>query len=74
LKLTADDLLKFGVIDGIIKEPLGGAHRDYDETARRIKKTFLKAFGELRRKSIRGLISARYKKYRKMGRFIMAES
>ncbi len=51
LKLTADDLLKFGIIDGIIKEPLGGAHRNYDETARRIKNTFLKAFRELKSKS-----------------------
>ncbi len=74
LKLTADDLLRFGIIDGIIKEPLGGAHRDYDETARRIKKAFIRAFRELRRKTIRGLISSRYKKYRKMGKFIIAES
>ncbi|MEO0148085.1 MAG: acetyl-CoA carboxylase carboxyltransferase subunit alpha [candidate division WOR-3 bacterium] len=67
LKLTADDLLKFGIIDGIIKEPLGGAHRDYDETARRIKITFLKAFRELRRKGKGALLRERYKKYRKMG-------
>ncbi len=67
LKLTADDLLRFGIIDGIIKEPLGGAHRDYDETARRIKITFLKAFRELRRKGKEALLRERYKKYRKMG-------
>jgi acetyl-CoA carboxylase carboxyl transferase subunit alpha len=67
LKLTASDLLKFKIIDGIIKEPLGGAHRDYDETARRIKLVFLKAFRELRRKDRATLLRERFKKYRRMG-------
>ena len=37
LKLTAPDLLEFGIIDGVIKEPLAGAHRDYDEAAEAVK-------------------------------------
>ncbi|MFZ8833149.1 MAG: hypothetical protein ACO2O5_02925 [Candidatus Caldipriscus sp.] len=46
---------------------MGGAHRDYDETARRIKLVFLKAFRELRRKDRATLLRERFKKYRRMG-------
>ena len=41
MKLSAQDLLKLGVIDDIIPEPLGGAHRNHDEIAQNIKKTIL---------------------------------
>ena len=41
MKLTAKDLMKLGVVDEIIKEPLGGAHRDNDKVAADVKKTIL---------------------------------
>lgn len=69
LKLTAEDLLKLGVIDQIVKEPLGGAHRDFEITAKELAKQLesaLKSLGELSRKD---LVDKRYEKYRKMGVF-----
>lgn len=67
LKLTAKDLLQLGIIDGIVREPLGGAHFDPAYTAQEIKKTILKALPELSGKSDQTLVSERYAKYRAMG-------
>lgn len=67
LKLTAADLLKLAVVDEIIKEPLGGAHRGPVETANNIKEAILRNLKELQQLSPEELIKARYKKYRKMG-------
>ncbi len=69
LKLTAQDLLKFGVIDEIIKEPLGGAHVDPEEAAKNIKTTVKKYFVELMKIPKDELIIQRYKKFRGMGKF-----
>ncbi len=67
LKLTAKDLLQLGIIDGIVKEPLGGAHFDPAATAQELKKTILKTLPELQEKSEADLVSERYDKYRGMG-------
>ncbi len=67
LKITAQDLYEFGIIDGIIKEPLGGAHRDPRLTAMRIKRAFLKALKELKGKYARTLRMRRLQKYVKIG-------
>lgn len=67
LKLTAKDLLQLGVIDGIVKEPLGGAHFDPAFTAQEIKKTILKTLPDLMDKSDEQLVEERYEKYRGMG-------
>ncbi len=67
LKITAQDLYEFGIIDGIIKEPLGGAHRDPRLTAMRIKRVFLKALKELKGKYARTLRMRRLQKYVKIG-------
>jgi acetyl-CoA carboxylase carboxyl transferase subunit alpha len=67
LKLTAGDLLNLGVIDDIIKEPLGGAHRGPLETANNVKQVILGSLKELNQLSSEELIKARYKKFRKMG-------
>lgn len=69
LKLTGQDLLKFGVIDEVIKEPLGGAHVDPDEAAKNIKSAVKKHFVELMKMGREDLVRARYEKFRKMGRF-----
>lgn len=69
LKLTAQDLLKFGVIDEVIKEPLGGAHHDPEVAAKNIKSTVKKFFIELMKLPKDELVELRYKKFRAMGRF-----
>jgi acetyl-CoA carboxylase carboxyl transferase subunit alpha len=69
LKLNASELLKLGVIDGIVPEPLGGAHRDPAETAKNLKEAIVAALRELERISTDKLLQRRYEKFRKMGRF-----
>jgi len=69
LKLTAQDLHEMGLIDDIIKEPLGGAHRDAAATAANIKKKIIKHLGDLGKLSVKDLLAARYEKFRKIGVF-----
>ncbi len=69
LKLTAQDLLALGVIDGIIPEPLGGAHRDFNTTAENVRKAINEAFEELKKIPRKDLTDLRYQKFRKMGVF-----
>ena len=70
LKLTANDLLKFKVIDDIIEEPGEGAHTDHEEMARRLKKTLVSSLEELLSKDLRELLDERYEKFRRIGVFI----
>lgn len=67
LKLTADELLELGIIDGKVKEPLGGAHRNPQAAADEIKNTIVAALDELSGLSKEELTEARYNKYREMG-------
>lgn len=70
LKITAPDLLKHEIIDGAIKEPIGGAHSNYEFTAEEMKRTILSALQELDAMSGAELKSQRYEKFRKMGAFL----
>lgn len=67
LKLTGNDLLKMGIIDEVIPEPLGGAHRDPKKTAQNLKETLLKHLKTLKSLDKDKLIELRYKKFRGMG-------
>jgi acetyl-CoA carboxylase carboxyl transferase subunit alpha len=67
-KLTAQDLKGLGVIDEIIPEPLGGAHRNHAITASAIDKTLVKSFSELGRLDAKGLLNHRREKFLKIGR------
>lgn len=69
MKITSKDLFELGVIDDIIKEPLGGAHNDPQLAAKNIKSAIIKHLGPLLSLSHRELIADRYNKYRKMGIF-----
>lgn len=69
LRMTAPDLLKFKVIDEVVGEPLGGAHRDPPFTAERIAETVMKAMEEVKTKTTSKLVEERYKKLRKIGIF-----
>ena len=68
LKLTAPDALKLGIVDEIIPEPLGGAHRSYAEMAARVKATILRALAQLDTLDAKELLQRRYDKYMRMGR------
>ncbi len=69
MKLVGGDLLKLGVIDGIIKEPLGGAHRNHDEAARLLRDGILAELRELAKIPPEKLIEMRIEKYGRMGAF-----
>jgi acetyl-CoA carboxylase carboxyl transferase subunit alpha len=69
LKLTAIDMKKQKLIDGIIKEPLGGAHYDREKAYKEVKKTILKAFDELKDLPAKELVHLRMEKYANMGVF-----
>lgn len=67
LKLTADDLEEMEVIEGIIEEPLGGAHRDPDAAAKAVKEQLLKSLKKLGRLKPETLVRKRIEKYSAMG-------
>lgn len=69
LKPVADDLLALGIIDGIVPEPLGGAHRDYAATARALKERLALELEKLSLNDPRTLLAQRLNKYRTMGIF-----
>ena len=66
---AAKSLKSLGVIDEIIKEPLGGAHRNFEETAQNLKEAVVKEFKRIDKYSLRELLRRRYEKYRKIGDF-----
>ena len=69
LKLTADHMLDFKLIDGIIKEPLGGAHNSPEEMAKTLKKHLKKEVAELMEMTPEKRIKLRIEKYSKMGEY-----
>ena len=69
LKLTSRDLMRLGVIDAVVAEPLGGAHRDPHQAARGMEQYLGRTLRELKRKSVDDLLPQRYAKFRRMGEF-----
>ncbi len=67
LKLTSDYMLKFGLIDGVVPEPLGGAHVDYETISKTVKKVILENIGLLEKQSAEERIKKRIDKFTKMG-------
>jgi acetyl-CoA carboxylase carboxyl transferase subunit alpha len=72
LKITAQDLLSFGMIDGIIPEPMAGAHHDPAQTAHAMLETIEQAITELKALSVDELREQRYGKFRSIGVFEQA--
>ncbi|MFD0962536.1 acetyl-CoA carboxylase carboxyltransferase subunit alpha [Pseudofulvibacter geojedonensis] len=69
LKLTATDMKKMKLVDEIVKEPLGGAHRDRETTFDNVAKAITKAYGEFKKLSPTDLVAQRMDKYSEMGVF-----
>jgi acetyl-CoA carboxylase carboxyl transferase subunit alpha len=67
LKLTAQDLLRLGIIDEVVPEPMGGAHHDPQKMGQIMKETIKRNLEELRAIDKEELLKLRYKKYRNMG-------
>ena len=70
LKITSDDLIDLGIIDGAIKEPVGGAHTCYSEMSQNMKDAIINALTDLEGMSAEELRNQRYEKFRAMGKFI----
>ena len=69
LKLTADDLMRLGVVDEIVPEPEGGAHRDHDTAAANLGGALRRNLQRLTEKPIGQLLKKRYEKFRRLGNF-----
>jgi len=67
LKLTSKDLLKLKLIDAVIEEPLGGAHRNIHDTIYNVERYIVKTLRDLKRTKIENLLESRYKKLRGIG-------
>ena len=73
LKMQAEDLIKHGIIDEIIDEPLGGAHHDIEKTYANVKEFILNANNALKAIPIENLLELRYEKFRKFGAHVTEE-
>jgi acetyl-CoA carboxylase carboxyl transferase subunit alpha len=69
LGITATRLKTLGLVDRIVPEPLGGAHRDYDTTMANVKKALTEALRQVREKTLDALLEARFEKVMAYGRF-----
>jgi acetyl-CoA carboxylase carboxyl transferase subunit alpha len=69
MRTTAPELLRLGVIDGIVAEPVGGAHRDWDAAGASLRAALRERLAELKGKSREALITERYEKFRRIGEF-----
>lgn len=72
LRFTSKHLLELGVIDDVIEEPLGGAHRDHHKMAARLKSYLVKTLSDLNAQPLHKLMEQRYQKFRQMGVFFDA--
>jgi acetyl-CoA carboxylase alpha subunit len=69
MRITAPDLLRLGVIDGIVPEPAGGAHRDWEGAAGNLREALREHLRPLAAMSPDDLVAHRYEKFRKIGAF-----
>jgi acetyl-CoA carboxylase carboxyl transferase subunit alpha len=74
LRLSPNILIDFGVVDEVVYEPLGGAHNDYDLTASAVKNTLVRNLEALAKFDKKTLLDLRYKRFRKLGIFEIAQS
>lgn len=70
LRFTSRDLAQLGVVDDVIEEPLGGAHRDHHQMASRLKTYLSRVLTQLEQKTPEELVASRYEKFRRIGVFL----
>lgn len=70
MKITAKDLKEYEIIDKVLKEPAGGAHKDVDKMSALIKKELIESFNTLKKQPLEELVEKRYNKFRAMGKYI----
>ncbi|MFG0268173.1 MAG: acetyl-CoA carboxylase carboxyltransferase subunit alpha [Rhodopirellula sp. JB055] len=70
LRFTSDHLLRLGVVDDVLEEPLGGAHRDHHQMATRMKTYLSRQLSELEEMPVDQLLEQRYEKFRRLGVFL----
>ena len=73
LKLTAEDMKEFGIVDEIVREPQGGAHTAPEEMAATLKRQLMKAIAEIQDKSVDRMIDDRIMKYAAIGEVTHAD-
>jgi acetyl-CoA carboxylase carboxyl transferase subunit alpha len=69
LQLTAPSLQKLGIVDCVVAEPVGGAHRNHKEAAENLRAVLVKELEELGKLTVEELVEQRYQKFRAIGRF-----
>jgi acetyl-CoA carboxylase carboxyl transferase subunit alpha len=69
LKMTSKDLNKLGVVDRIVQEPLGGAHRDYEEMAEYLKLVLVEVLDELNQVPVEDLVEKRFQRFRSISSY-----
>ena len=69
LRMTSREVLKMGIIDDVVSEPLGGAHRDHREAGSNLKSYILRALNDIERQPREELLDRRYARFRKIGVF-----
>jgi acetyl-CoA carboxylase carboxyl transferase subunit alpha len=74
LKLTAQDLMRLGVVDEIVPEPEGGAHRDHDMAAANLGSALRRSLKQILKVPLDELLKERYAKFRKLGNFAEPKS
>ena len=72
LKITSKHLHEMGVVDDVVEEPLGGAHRDHYQMAARLKMYLAKTLRELQKLPAEDLLNQRYEKFRRIGPFLQS--
>ena len=73
MKITAKDLQALDIIDDIVPEPLGGAHRDVAEAANNLERHIVRTLRQLARVPLDNLLAHRYERWRRMGKFIRGQ-
>jgi acetyl-CoA carboxylase carboxyl transferase subunit alpha len=73
LRFTSKDLMRLGVVDDVLDEPLGGAHRDHHQMASRLKTYLSRTLTDLESKTPEDLVNERYEKFRRIGVFLEAQ-
>jgi len=69
MKIAGEDLLRLGIIEEVIAEPVGGAHMNWREAADNLRETLLRHLHEIRTQSGEELIENRYRRFRSIGEF-----